>query len=119
MNQVLLLVRSPLLQGLALESSIEFFLAIVIYKQPGLDYKDIVSILTKPIREQTNFVNEFQKQQNNSTTTNSENGLVVHKQAFYSIAKIIAALTVENQQEGQAVITQFIKDIKVSLNSFI
>ena len=82
------------------------------HKQPGLGYKDIVSILTKPIREQLNFVNEFQKQQNNSSNHN-ETSLVVHKQAFYSIAKIIAALTVKNQQEGQAVITQFINDIKV------
>lgn len=111
LNQVILLVRSPLLQGLALESSIDFFLAIVMHKQPGLGYKDIVSILTKPIREQLNFVNEFQKQQNNSSNHN-ETSLVVHKQAFYSIAKIIAALTVKNQQEGQAVITQFINDIK-------
>lgn len=40
------------------------------------------------------------------------NNLAVHKQAFYSIAKCIAALTVINQAEGQAVINQFINDIK-------
>ena len=31
---------------------------------------------------------------------------------FYSIAKCIAALTVNNQKDGQIVITQFVEDIK-------
>jgi hypothetical protein len=44
LEQALLLVRSPLLQGLALESSIEFFIAIAAHKQPGLTYKDIVAV---------------------------------------------------------------------------
>jgi cullin-associated NEDD8-dissociated protein 1 len=44
LNQVLLLVKSPLLQGLALESSIDFFMSIVAHKQKGLEYKDIVAV---------------------------------------------------------------------------
>ncbi len=44
LNQVLLLVRSPLLQGLALESSIEFFNAVVAHKQAGLGYNNIVAV---------------------------------------------------------------------------
>lgn len=44
LNQVLLLVKSPLLQGLALESSIEFFISIVAHRKPGLEYKDIVAV---------------------------------------------------------------------------
>lgn len=45
LNQVLLLIQSPLLQGLALESSIEFFIAIVKHNHPGLQYRDIVSVI--------------------------------------------------------------------------
>ena len=43
-SQVLMLIQSPLLQGLALESSIEFFISIVNHKIPGLQYKDIVFV---------------------------------------------------------------------------
>jgi len=111
LKQVLLLVRSPLLQGLALESSIEFFTAIVGFNVPGLSYRDLVAMLTKPIREQVSVV---PGQANGQNTRNSvePQSLAVHKQAFYSIAKIIAALTVHSQKEGQAVIQQFINDIK-------
>lgn len=68
-------------------------------------------MLTKPIREQTPSQSGAvisQSTEANSTSTN----LAVHKQAFYSIAKCIAALTVQNQAEGQTVIQQFIADIK-------
>jgi cullin-associated NEDD8-dissociated protein 1 len=140
LNQVLLLVKSPLLQGLALESSIEFFISIVQHKQPGLEYKDIVFVifyvyfiyifilylytiekmLVKPIREQSNLHQaQNNLQQNNFSTgfnefSNNNTNLAVHKQAFYSIAKIIASLTVTNQQDGKVVIEQFINDIKVN-----
>jgi cullin-associated NEDD8-dissociated protein 1 len=49
---------------------------------------------------------------------NNSNNLAVHKQAFYSIAKCIAALTVINQEEGKSVINQFINDIKVEFLNF-
>jgi cullin-associated NEDD8-dissociated protein 1 len=112
LNQVLLLIQSPLLQGHALESSIEFFISIVNHRVPGLQYKDIVLMLTKPIREQqTNGVQQ-QMETNNSLSSSSTSSLAVHKQAFYSIAKCIAALTVINQEEGQLVIKQFINDVK-------
>ena len=45
LNQVLVLIQSPLLQGLALESTIEFFISIVNHKQSGLKYKDIVIVI--------------------------------------------------------------------------
>lgn len=44
LQQVLHLIQSPLLQGLALESSIEFFLIVVKHNQPGLQYKDIINV---------------------------------------------------------------------------
>jgi hypothetical protein len=43
----------------------------------------------------------------------ANHNLAVHKQAFYSIAKCVAALTVNNQKDGQNIITQFVEDIKV------
>ena len=138
LNQVLLLVRSPLLQGLALESSIEFFISIVHHKHRGLEYKDIIAVfkltnkflifshqyiefiyfkmLTKPIREQQSSLHQSSSASVNVSSPNindfSNNNLAVHKQAFYSIAKIIAALTVTHQTEGKLVIQQFIRDIK-------
>ena len=45
LQQVLCLIQSPLLQGLALETSIDFFLAIVAYNQPGLQFKDIINVI--------------------------------------------------------------------------
>ncbi len=47
LQQVLCLIQSPLLQGLALETSIEFFLAIVKHNQTGLQYKDIINVRKK------------------------------------------------------------------------
>jgi cullin-associated NEDD8-dissociated protein 1 len=75
-------------------------------------------MLTKPIREQSLLVQNNNGQASPAATINSQyesnmsTNLAVHKQAFYSIAKCIAALTVKNQTEGQQVIQQFIKDIK-------
>ena len=78
-------------------------------------------MLTKPIREQNltaapvQQVHQQQYQgQETSTSSSTSTSLAVHKQAFYSIAKCIAALTVQNQveAEGQLVIQQFIADIK-------
>ncbi|CAF1020526.1 unnamed protein product [Brachionus calyciflorus] len=65
-------------------------------------------MLTRPIREQ----NLVAQPSNGQGAFDNTNNLAVHKQAFYSIAKCIAALTVTNQAEGQLVIKQFIKDIK-------
>ena len=45
LQQVLSLIQSPLLQGLALETSIEFFITIVNHNQQGLQYKDIVNVI--------------------------------------------------------------------------
>lgn len=45
MSQVLVLIQSPLLQGHALESTIEFFLAVAADNKPGLKYIDIVTVI--------------------------------------------------------------------------
>ena len=80
-------------------------------------------MLTKPIREQNTLIqqNSHANSKNNHAASSSlssafesssSNSLAMHKQAFYSIAKSIAVLTVNNQVEGQLVIEQFIADIK-------
>lgn len=66
-------------------------------------------MLVKPVREP-------KIESTNSTASsnvNNSHNLAVHKQAFYSIAKCVATLTVNNEKEGQTVITQFVNDIKV------
>jgi hypothetical protein len=73
-------------------------------------------MLTKPIREQAAPL-QTQQQQRAGSAEFAGSSLAVHKQAFYSIAKIIAALTVANQKEGQAVIKQLIDDLKVRVPS--
>lgn len=45
LNQALLLIQSPLLQGLALEQTIDFFISLIKHKQPGLEYQDLVMVL--------------------------------------------------------------------------
>lgn len=73
-------------------------------------------MLIKPISEQSNITNQ-QAQSNGAGSQFNEfssgnSNLAVHKQAFYSIAKIIASLTVTNQKDGKVVIEKFINDIK-------
>lgn len=66
-------------------------------------------MLIKPIRDQSLSVQTI-----NGHGAYESTNLAVHKQAFYSIAKCVAALTVTNQEEGQLVIKKFIKDVKDS-----
>lgn len=39
----------------------------------------------------------------------------VHKQAFHSIAKCVAALTVKSSSDASGVVNQFVKDVRVGL----
>jgi cullin-associated NEDD8-dissociated protein 1 len=70
-------------------------------------------MLTKTIREQNIGIQQHnQASLSHSEQTTGSTCLAMHKQAFYSIAKSIAVLTVNNQAEGQLVIKQFINDVK-------
>jgi hypothetical protein len=75
-------------------------------------------MLTKPISEQNIQIQQNHVAQAANFESSSSNSLAMHKQAFYSIAKSIAVLTVNNQAEGQFVIKQFINDIKVGFLIF-
>ncbi|XP_058803044.1 cullin-associated NEDD8-dissociated protein 1 [Phymastichus coffea] len=90
--EILSLVKSPLLQGAALTSMLEFFQALVHAGIPGLRYRDLLQMLVSP-------VNQTQVQQ-------------LHKQAYHSLAKCTAALTITRQQEAMGVVEEFLKDVK-------
>ena len=52
-----------------------------------------------------------------ATPTVGSSTLAVHKQAFHSIAKCVATLTIMLPQEASAVVEQFISDVKVTICS--
>ncbi|CAK9808310.1 Cullin-associated NEDD8-dissociated protein 1 [Anthophora quadrimaculata] len=87
--EILVLVKSPLLQGVALNSMLEFFQALVQADIPGLGYRELLSMLLFPVSQS-----------------------VLHKQAYHSLAKCAAALTITWHQEAQAVVEQFLKDVQ-------
>jgi len=95
--QILLLIRSPLLQGAALQAMLEFFQALVVTSNKGVSFSELFQMLTRPVY-------------------NAEPNVVVHKQSFHSIAKCIAALTVTGRTASQSshldIVQKFITDIK-------
>ncbi len=110
LNKVLELIQSPLLQGTALDAVIEFLRSLV---PQCISYGELVELLIKPV---------YSQQQSGTTPTTASAGvtndhqqqqqqLVVHKQAFYSIAKSFAALTVANLKESSYFIKKFQDDL--------
>uniref|UniRef100_A0A3Q3EGR7 Cullin-associated and neddylation-dissociated 1 n=1 Tax=Labrus bergylta TaxID=56723 RepID=A0A3Q3EGR7_9LABR len=94
LQQLIMLVRSPLLQGGALAAMLDFYQALVATETPGLGYMDLLRMLTGPVY--------------------SQSAALPHKQAYCSIAKCVAALTRACPNEGPAVVGQFIQDVKNS-----
>ncbi|MEQ2205427.1 Cullin-associated NEDD8-dissociated protein 1 [Xenoophorus captivus] len=94
LQQLIALVRSPLLQGGALAAMLDFYQALVATNSPGLGYMDLLRMLTGPVY--------------------SQSAVLPHKQAYCSIAKCVAALTRACPTEGPAVVGQFIQDVKNS-----
>jgi cullin-associated NEDD8-dissociated protein 1 len=79
---------------------LDFFQALVTAGLPGLGYKELVQMLIHPIY-------------NTSPSTQPANAvLAVHKQAFHSIAKCVAALTIVCPNEAFPVVAQFINDVQ-------
>lgn len=111
LQQLIALVRSPLLQGGALAAMLDFYQvgsavglgrlataahppcacvqALVATETPGLGYMDLLRMLTGPVYAQS--------------------AALPHKQAYCSIAKCVAALTRACPAEGPAVVGQFIQ----------
>ncbi|KAF7493771.1 Cullin-associated Nedd8-dissociated protein 1 [Sarcoptes scabiei] len=70
--EALVLIRSPLLQGSTLNSMLDFFCAIVRSSFPGLGYEELVDRLTQIVTQSQTFL---------------------YKQAYFSISKCIAAIS--------------------------
>ena len=114
LTKVLELIQSPLLQGTALEAVIEFLRALV---PQCTSYKELVQLLIEPVYSRqgqgsagaaaTSSTADHQQQQQQQ----QQQQLVVHKQAFYSIAKSFAALTVANLKESNYFIKKFQDDL--------
>ncbi|KAI1290335.1 Cullin-associated Nedd8-dissociated protein 1 [Halotydeus destructor] len=91
--QTLVLVRSPLLQGAALQSVLDFFQALVRSSFPGLDYVGLVNQLTIPIYHPT-----------------SSPG-TLHKQAYHSIAKCVASITITDVDHSLATVQNYLQSV--------
>lgn len=101
--QILVLIQSPLLQGGALNALLEFFQALVATGLPKLGFKDLLQMLINPVY--------------NPTQQTTSNIFAVHRQAFHSIAKSVAALTVKSSSDSSSVVNQFVKDVKNAKSS--
>lgn len=89
--ETLVLVKSPLLQGTALQSVLDFFQALVRSSFPGLDYTTLVEQLIAPIY-----------------STNPNPGPPLHKQAYHSIAKCVAAISIIDPEQSILSVKNFI-----------
>lgn len=108
LNKVLELILSPLLQGTALEAVIEFLRALV---PQCITYKELVQLLIEPVYSRQTSGSTASAATNSSADHHQQHSLVVHKQAFYSIAKSFAALTVANLQESNYFVKKFQDDL--------
>lgn len=91
MPDVMALVRSPLLQGGALRAMQDLFEAVVRAGLPGLGYQDILNHLLAPL-----------------VSPQASN---IHKQAYHSMAKCVAALTLTHPGEAVGVVDRFLMDV--------
>ncbi|GAB6018576.1 Cullin-associated NEDD8-dissociated protein 1 [Chamberlinius hualienensis] len=100
LSEILVLARSPLLQGVALKAMLEFFQAVVLCEPKVLTFKDLVQMFINPIYNSTTPVSQHNTNQ------------PVHKQAYHSIAKCVAALTEVCPHEAIPIVRHFQADIR-------
>lgn len=93
--ETLHLVRSPLLQGAALQSVLDFFQVLVSFSFPGLDYVAIVRQLTLPIEN-----------------PQVASGHPLHKQAYHSTAKCVAAITVTDRDQSYRTVGEYLSRLE-------
>lgn len=86
------LVRSPLLQGAALNCMLDLFQALVHAQLPGLGYRQLLEMLRAPV-------------------FNTSANIQLHKHAFHSIAKCVAALTLQVQNEAIPLANELLQEI--------
>ncbi|KAM3846314.1 cullin-associated NEDD8-dissociated protein 1-like isoform 2-T3 [Vipera latastei] len=96
LSQLFQLVYSPLMQGGALNAIVDFFQALVVIKAVNMSYADLMKQLTSPIY----------------ASTSSGVSSTLHKQAFHSVAKCVAALSSVCPKEIPGIVNLFIQDVK-------
>ncbi|XP_020647066.2 cullin-associated NEDD8-dissociated protein 1 [Pogona vitticeps] len=96
LSELFQLVYSPLMQGGALNAIVDFFQALVVTKTVNMSYAELMKQLTSPIY------------------SSSPAGMSVnlHKQAYHSVAKCVAALSSVCPKEAPGVVSQFVQDVK-------
>ncbi|XP_062356653.1 cullin-associated NEDD8-dissociated protein 1-like isoform X2 [Cinclus cinclus] len=94
--EIFQLVHSPLLQGGTLNAIIDFFQALVLTKTAAMGYPELVKQLTAPIY----------------CSGSAGASLTLHKQAYHSVAKCVAALCSACPKEAPATVNQFVQDVK-------
>ncbi|XP_062977493.1 cullin-associated NEDD8-dissociated protein 1-like [Elgaria multicarinata webbii] len=94
LSELFQLVYSPLMQGGALKAIVDFFQALVVTKTVNMNYAELLKQLTGPIY------------------SSSPGGVSLHKQAYHSVAKCVAALSSVCPKEAPGVVSQFIQDVK-------
>ncbi|XP_066859224.1 cullin-associated NEDD8-dissociated protein 1 isoform X3 [Anser cygnoides] len=96
LTEIFQLVHSPLLQGGALNAIIDFFQALVLTKTAAMGYSELMKQLTAPIY----------------SSGSAGASVSLHKQAYYSVAKCVAALSSACPKEAPGILNQFIQDVK-------
>ncbi|XP_076124630.1 cullin-associated NEDD8-dissociated protein 2 [Alosa pseudoharengus] len=97
--EVLSLVHSPLLQGGALCSILDFFQALVLTKSSNMSYNDLLKALTGPFYAA------------------KPSDLPMHRQSYYSVAKCVAALSSACAKEASGMVASLIQEVKSSKSS--
>ncbi|VVC31483.1 Hypothetical protein CINCED_3A016263 [Cinara cedri] len=95
MPEVMTLTKSPLLQGAALNAILLFFQTLVATNVPQFGYQELVTVLISPLMAQV------------SGTI----GLTLHKQAYHSLAKCVAALTAIQPTQAMGIINSFMSEL--------
>lgn len=91
--EVMTLVRSPLLQGTALNCTLNLFQVLVQANLRGLGYRELLEMLKNPV-------------------VNQQATYPLHKQAYHSLAKCVAALTLQVQHEAVPLAIELLQEIQ-------
>ncbi|NXN92906.1 CAND1 protein, partial [Rhinopomastus cyanomelas] len=94
--EVFRLVHSPLLQGGALSAITDFFQALLLTKTATVGYAELMKQLTAPVY----------------SSGSAEAPAPLHKQAYHSIAKCVAALCAARPKEAPATVSRFIQEVQ-------
>lgn len=78
---------------------LDFFKTLVKCNLPGLLYNDLLQFLVHPITISQGA---------------GAGDVVIHKQAYYSLAKCVAAITVTMHQQAIHIVPQFINEIRTA-----